>query len=108
LATAGLDWTWKLRNARLSAMPEANQSYVIRWRLANPEVDTMTVSAFFDNDAAGTNGVAIGSVTAAAGAGQLTWNTAGVTPAEYYVYICADDGWNTLCRYGDVPVLIRH
>jgi hypothetical protein len=35
------------------------------------------------------------------------WNTTGIPSGEYFIYGCLDDGVNQICRYSDVPVLIR-
>ncbi len=35
------------------------------------------------------------------------WYTSGVPSGEYFIYGCVNDGVNQLCRYSDVPVLIR-
>ena len=37
----------------------------------------------------------------------LVWNTSEIPSGEYFVYGCLDDGVNQVCRYSDVPVLVK-
>lgn len=107
--TAGMDWSWKLRRAKLTAMPRGDATATIRWNLANAEAsDSLTVSAHYDSDDVGFDGTLIDTKLAANGPGELTWKSASVPNGEYFVYLCAADRFNRICRYGDVPIRIRH
>ena len=37
----------------------------------------------------------------------FVWTTAQLPNGEYYIYGCVGDGVNQLCRYSDVPVLVK-
>ncbi len=98
---------WKLRNARLTGPPIAGPTFSIDFTVADPEGDPVQVTLYRDSDDRGFDGTQIGEITATK-SGHLPWTGAGVPRGEWFVYGCADDGFNhRACRYADAPVLLR-
>jgi hypothetical protein len=98
--------TFHLDDVKLTAKPVAAGFFTIRFAGGDADGNPTTVSLYYDNDTNPANGKTLIASGLAMGAGQFGWGTAGVPPAEYYIYAEANDGIQTTGRYSEVPVQV--
>lgn len=134
----GIDWEWRIRDAKLTGPPEAAPYLPIQWEIDNPEDEDVLLTLYYDTDNRDFNGTQIEQDASAnaessrsdpprsasrVDAGHyvylpfvtlnycpgdcVVWDTSDIATGEYYVYGCLDDGLNQICRYSDVPVLVK-
>ncbi len=97
--------TFHLDEVRLRATPASTGSYVIRWTGSDADDPAATVNVYYDADQNPLSKTLIASGVALS-AGQVTWNTSGVPPNNYWIYIEATDSVNTTARYSEVQVIV--
>ena len=134
----GIDWEWRIRDAKLTGPPEADPYIPIQWEIDNPEDEDVLLTLYYDTDNRGLDGIQIEQGASASvessksgpahslsrvDAGYyvylpsvthnycpgdcVVWDTSDIAKGEYFIYACLDDGVNHICRYSDVPVLVR-
>jgi hypothetical protein len=94
-----------LRRVLLTADPVATGGpFTISWDWLNSD-GTATISAYYTTDKNAPTQRAIGTVQQPAA--NLTWDTSGVPDGTYYIYLKANDGYNTTGIFSDVPVVVQ-
>jgi hypothetical protein len=97
--------TFHIDDIKLTAKPVSLGTYTVRFTGSDADGDPTTVTLYWDTDLNPWNGrTAIASV--AIGAGQYLWNTAGLSPGEYYIYAEANDGIQAAGSYSDAPIRV--
>ena len=98
--------TFFIKRLKLAARDTAHTSFNVQWTTSRTGG---TVNVYYDIDKDTASKTLIGSTSAAALTGSLSWNTTGLPDgAEYYVYVEHNDGTNTNGAYSKWPVVIDH
>jgi hypothetical protein len=96
-----------IKRMKLAALDVAHTSFNVQWTTSKTG-GTINVYYDVDKDPA-SKSVVVGSATASALTGSLSWNTSGLPDgAQYFVYVEHDDGTNVNGAYSKWPVVIDH
>lgn len=98
-----------LHDAKLTADPEPDRDgrFRARFRLFDPDGDTMQVKLYADTDRSNFDGVEMGTGTFGSGDQTLTIDTCSLAAGSYYLYaVVTDSAGNITKRYADVPVAV--
>jgi hypothetical protein len=98
-----------LLDVRLTALPVPGEdgTFLVRFRLRDPEGAPAEVALFLDTDRAGFDGTPVGTVTAGPGDLELPLATGDLAPGNYWVYAVVTGGpGQTFRRYADAAIHI--
>ncbi|QBB71849.1 hypothetical protein ELE36_16630 [Pseudolysobacter antarcticus] len=99
----------QLNSVVLSPFAQANPGYTFTWNLADADNTSATLNLYLDPDNTPGNGneIAIGSVAANNGNGQLVWpGSSAIQYGTYHVLVVADDGVNSVSQYAGGVIVI--
>lgn len=98
--------TFHLGQIFLTADPVATGNYTIMWNIGNAD-DQAAVNVYYDTSNSGSarTRTLIGTVNQPTN--SLVWDSSAVTPGTYYIYLEANDGYNSYGVYSNAPVQVR-
>jgi hypothetical protein len=95
-----------IKRLKLAARDTAHTSFNVQWTTSKTGG---TINVYYDVDKNPSSKSLVGSATASALTGSLSWNTSGLPDgAEYFVYVEHNDGTNANGAYSKWPVVIDH
>jgi hypothetical protein len=95
-----------IKRIKLAALDTSHTSFNVQWTTSKTGG---TINVYYDVDKDPSSKTGIGSTSASALNGSLSWNTSGLPDgAQYYVYVEHNDGINVNGAYSKYPVVIDH
>jgi hypothetical protein len=96
-----------IKRIKLAALDTSHTSFNVQWTTSKTGG---TINVYYDANKDPSSGrTVIGSASANALSGSMSWNTSGLPDgAQYYVYVEHNDGSNVNGAYSKYPVVIDH